>query len=151
MSDSHNLQRFVTAQSADFERALKELLRGRKQSHWIWYVFPQIAGLGYSSTAQKYSIQSREEAIAYLNHKILSERILQCCATLLKHEGKDIYDIMGFPDNLKLCSSMTLFALVSEPDSIFRKLLDVFYFGRLDEKTVTILQGNQRESRTNRR
>ena len=137
--DPYNLQRFLTAQAEDFRRALEELNRGRKESHWIWYIFPQVAGLGHSSMAQKYAIQSREEAVAYLNHPVLGARLNQCCEALLKHEDKKVQDIMGFPDDLKLRSSMTLFAVVSTEDSIFHKVLDAFYSGRMDERTIALL------------
>ena len=136
--DPHHLQRFVSAQIDDFECALEELKRGRKQSHWIWYIFPQVAGLGHSSTAQEYAIKSRDEAVAYLKHPLLGARLRQCCEALLKHPGQRIQDIMGFPDDLKLRSSMTLFALVSE-DSLFHQVLDTFYSGQMDERTVAFL------------
>src|SRR6516162_8966341 len=96
-TDSYNLQRFLTAQAEDYSRALRELQRGRKESHWIWYIFPQIAGLGHSSTAQMYAIQSKDEAIAYLNHQILGARLKWCCEAMLTHQGKRIEDIMDFP------------------------------------------------------
>lgn len=137
--DPHSLQRFVTAQSEDYDCALGELRRGRKKSHWIWYIFPQVAGLGYSSTSQKYAIQSRDEAVAYLNHPVLGPRLRLCSETLLKHEGKDIQEIMGYPDDLKLRSSMTLFALISPPDSVFHKVLKAFFSGQMDERTVAFL------------
>src|SRR5215831_9553410 len=110
--DLHNLERFLTAQAEDYQCALGELQRGRKESHWIWYIFPQVAGLGHSSLAQEYSIQSRHEAVAYLNHAVLGPRLQQCCGALLKHQGKRVQDIMGYPDDLKLRSSMTLFAMI---------------------------------------
>ncbi len=137
--DPHNLQRFLTAQAEDFDRALRELRRGHKESHWIWYIFPQVAGLGYSSTSQKYAIRSREEAVAYLNHATLGIRLRQCCEALLKHQGREVQDIMGYPDDLKLCSSMTLFAMISTPDSVFHKVLNAFYSGQMDERTVAFL------------
>lgn len=138
--DPHDLQRFLAAQAGDYECALGELQRGRKESHWIWYLFPQVAGLGYSHMAQKYAIQSREEAVAYLKHPVLGARLRQCCAALLKHRGKRVEDIMGSPDDLKLRSSMTLFAAVSESESIFRKVLEAFYSGKLDGRTVGFLE-----------
>ena len=137
--DLYNLQRFLTAQAEDYDCALGELKRGRKESHWIWYIFPQVAGLGHSSTAQEYAIQSRSEAVAYLSHAILGTRLQRCCEALLKHQSKKVQDIMGFPDDLKLCSSMTLFALVSAQDSIFHKLLNGFYSGKMDERTIAFL------------
>ena len=138
--DPYQLQRFITAQTEDYASALDELRRGRKESHWIWYIFPQVAGLGHSSMARKYAIQSREEAIAYLNHPVLGSRLRECCEALLIHRGKRVEDIMGYPDDLKLRSSMTLFAVVSGGDSIFRTVLDAFYSGQMDERTIALLE-----------
>jgi uncharacterized protein (DUF1810 family) len=137
--DPHNLQRFVTAQAEDYQCALQELQRGQKKSHWIWYIFPQVAGLGHSPTAQEYAIRSRDEAVAYLGHAVLGTRLQECCEALLKHQGKKVEDVMGFPDNLKLRSSMTLFALLSSHDSVFYKVLDVFYSGQMDDRTLAFL------------
>ena len=137
--DPYDLQRFLAAQSEDYERALSELQRGRKESHWIWYIFPQVAGLGHSHMAQKYAIQSRDEAVAYLNHPVLGSRLQQCCEALLRHRGKRVEDIMGYPDDLKLRSAMTLFAAVSERENVFQKVLDAFYSGELDERTIAFL------------
>lgn len=139
--EPHNLQRFLTAQSEDYECALSELQRGQKESHWIWYIFPQVAGLGHSPTAQKYAIKSRDEAIAYLDNPVLGTRLQRCCEALLKHRGKRVQDIMGFPDDLKLRSSMTLFALISAQGSIFHDVLDAFYSGQMDERTIAFLSG----------
>ena len=142
-SDPHNLQRFLEAQADDYERALLELQRGRKQSHWIWYIFPQVVGLGRSSMAQEYAIRSRDEAIAYLGNGVLSARLRECCNALLKHKGTKIEAIMGYPDDLKLRSSMTLFALISEQGSIFHQVLDSFYSGQMDQKTIDFITANQ--------
>lgn len=131
------------AQAEDYNCALEELERGRKESHWIWYIFPQVAGLGRSPMAQKYAIQSREEAVAYLNHPVLGARLKQCCEALLKHVGKKVQDIMGFPDDLKLRSSMTLFAMISDGESIFHKVLNTFYSGQMDERTIEFLNAPQ--------
>ena len=138
--DSYNLQRFLTAQAEDYEGALAELQRGRKESHWIWYVFPQVAGLGHSSMAQQYAIRSRGEAVAYLGHPILAARLRECCGALLKHQGKNVQDIMGYPDDLKLRSSMTLFAMISSQCSVFHKVLNAFFAGQKDESTVAFLE-----------
>src|SRR5215471_13163874 len=138
-SDPYNLQRFVTAQAEDYQCALRELQQGQKESHWIWYIFPQVAGLGHSQTAQEYAIRSREEAVAYLAHSILGTRLRRCCEALLKHQGRRIQDIMGFPDDLKLRSSMTLFAMLSTQDSLFHKVLDAFYSGKMDDRTRAFL------------
>jgi len=137
--DPHNLQRFVLAQDEDYECALRELQQGQKKSHWIWYIFPQVAGLGHSPAAQEYAIRSRDEAVAYLAHAVLGARLQRCCEALLKHQGKGIQDIMGFPDDLKLRSSMTLFAMLSSQDSIFHKVLDAFYSGYMDDRTLAFL------------
>jgi len=138
--DTYNLQRFLAAQAEDYECALGELQRGRKESHWIWYIFPQVAGLGRSSMAEKYAIQSRDEAVAYLNHPVLGARLRECSETLLKHRSNRIEDIMGYPDDLKLRSSMTLFATISTPGSVFHKVLEAFYSGEMDERTVSFLR-----------
>ena len=137
--DPHNLQRFLTAQAGDYECALGELQQGRKDSHWIWYIFPQVAGLGHSSMAQEYAIRSKDEAVAYLDHAVLGTRLQQCCEALLKHQGRKVQDIMGFPDDLKLRSSMTLFAMLSMQDSVFHKVLDAFYSGDMDDRTLAYL------------
>jgi uncharacterized protein (DUF1810 family) len=144
--DSYHLERFVAAQAEDYECALGELQRGRKESHWIWYIFPQVAGLGHSSMAQKYAIQSREEAVAYLKHPVLGARLRHCCEALLRHRRKRVEDIMGYPDDLKLRSSMTLFAVISKSDSIYREVLDAFYSGGLDERTMAFLDSRPGKS-----
>ncbi|RYD35004.1 MAG: DUF1810 domain-containing protein [Verrucomicrobiaceae bacterium] len=139
-TDSYHLQRFIDAQSRDYEAALGELRRGRKRTHWIWYIFPQVAGLGHSSMAQKYAIQSKREAIAYLEHGILGGRLHECAAALLAHQGTEIGEIMGSPDDLKLRSSMSLFASISAPGSVFHQVMDHFYGGGMDLKTLEFLE-----------
>lgn len=141
-NDPYHLQRFLTAQAASYERALRELHGGRKLTHWIWYIFPQVAGLGHSPTAQEYAIHSKQEAIAYLAHPVLGHRLRQCCAALLEHAGKPIAHIMGYPDDLKLRSSMTLFAAVSEADNIFARILAAFYAGNRDANTIAFLSAD---------
>ncbi len=143
-ADPHNLQRFLSAQDEDYEFAINELRNGRKESHWIWYVFPQVSGLGSSSMAQDYAIASRDEAVAYLNHPVLGQRLQESCEALLPHRDSKIEDIMGFPDDLKLRSSMTLFASVSATPRIFQAVLDTFYNGQLDEKTIAFLDTQPR-------
>jgi uncharacterized protein (DUF1810 family) len=138
--DPYNLQRFVTAQADYYHRALHELQRGEKESHWIWCIFPQVAGLGHSPIAQEYAIRSRDEAVAYLTHAVLGTRLQRCCEALLKHQGRQIQDIMGFPDDLKLRSSMTLFAMLSTQISIFHKVLNAFYSGDMDDRTLAFLK-----------
>jgi uncharacterized protein (DUF1810 family) len=137
--DPYNLERFLKAQAEDYPCALAELQRGRKESHWIWYIFPQVAGLGHSPMSQEYAIRSRDEAVAYLGHPVLGARLQKCCEALLKHQGKRVQDIMGFPDDLKLRSSITLFVMISKPASVFHKVLSAFYSGEMDERTVAFL------------
>ncbi len=141
-ADPHDLNRFLAAQTSDFQTALSELRRGRKTSHWIWYIFPQVAGLGKSQMARHYAIQSKDEAIAYLAHPVLGPRLIECAEGLLLNWGDSIETIMGFPDHRKLNSSMTLFAEISAPNSVFQQVLDVFYRGRKDQITLQFL-GNQ--------
>ena len=133
-----SLERFLSAQEHDYEIALSEMRNGRKQSHWMWYIFPQIQGLGYSSMAQFYAIKDREEAVAYLNHPVLGKRLEEITEALLNIRENDAKEVMGYPDDLKLKSSMTLFYVVSGR-SVFKQVLDKYYFGELDEKTVSLL------------
>lgn len=137
--DPFNLQRFITAQEEVYDQALEELKRGRKETHWIWFIFPQIEGLGRSEMAQRYSIKSRQEAEEYLKHPVLGPRLVECCNALLYIHGKSICDIMGFPDDLKLASSMTLFAGVSKDDSVFREVIDKYFQRQTDPRTIEIL------------
>ncbi|MBR5125741.1 MAG: DUF1810 domain-containing protein [Oscillospiraceae bacterium] len=132
------LERFHSAQETAYEVALREIRSGRKQSHWIWFIFPQYRGLGRSPVAQYYEIQSREEAVAYWNDPVLSRRLAEISAALLNLEGS-IEQIMGFPDNLKLRSCMTLFWLVSG-EQVFQAVLDRFFDGKTDEYTVEQLR-----------
>lgn len=134
-----DLNRFIKAQERDYPVALQEIKSGRKYSHWIWYIFPQIKGLGYSETAQYYAIEDVEEAKAYLSDEYLHNNLVEICQELIKLKSNDIVDIMGYPDNLKLCSSMTLFNFVSPDEEIFKKVLDKYYDGKLDTKTLEIL------------
>ena len=138
--DPFNLNRFVEAQSDVFQRALTELKRGEKRSHWMWFIFPQIDGLGYSSTAKFYAIKSKDETKAYLNHSLLGPRLIECSKVLLQHQGLSASDIFGFPDDLKLRSSMTLFATVSEPDSVFSRVLGQYFEGQPDDRTRELLR-----------
>lgn len=139
MEDPHDLNRFVQAQSEDYERALSEIRSGQKRSHWMWYVFPQYAGLGFSPTAQHYAIKSLDEAKAYLAHPVLGPRLVECAEAALGIEGLSAYEIFGTPDDLKLKSCATLFAHVSPPGSVFERLLDRFFEGGRDEKTLSLL------------
>ena len=136
LTDPYNLQRFVDAQSPVFERVISELRQGRKRGHWIWFIFPQIGGLGHSATAARFSISSRQEAEAYLNHPILGPRLRECTRLLTLIEGRSIQQILGYPDDLKFRSSLTLFASVTADNRIFRDALDKFYDGEYDALTL---------------
>lgn len=136
-----DLDRFVVAQENVYDVALRELKAGRKRTHWMWFVFPQFKGLGRSSMSQLYSIKSKEEAELYLEHPILGQRLLECCEAVLSLEGGTIREIMGSPDDVKLKSSMTLFAYVSQPESIFVRVLDRYFQGKMDGKTIHALGG----------
>ncbi len=136
MADPHKLQRFVDAQSTVYEQVLGELRAGQKQSHWIWFIFPQIAGLGYSSTAQFYAIQSLDEAQAFLQHPALGQRLRKCTAIVNAIEGRSIHAIFGSPDDLKFRSSMTLFARASEDNEPFISALEKYFDGKPDPLTL---------------
>ena len=137
--DPFRLERFVSAQRGTYETALAELRRGAKRSHWMWFIFPQVAGLGSSGMAQRYAIQSRAEAAAYLAHPVLGPRLIACAQALLAHPDKSAGEIMGSPDDIKLRSSMTLFATISAPGSPMQAVLDAFYGGEADERTLAFL------------
>lgn len=137
--DPHDLRRFLEAQDGVHAQALAELRRGSKRSHWMWFVFPQLAGLGVSSTANRYGIRSFEEARAYLAHPVLGARRLACAAAMLSVEGRGATAILGTPDDLKLRSCATLFGLVAEPGSVFEQLLAKYYGGDRDRKTLRLL------------
>jgi uncharacterized protein (DUF1810 family) len=139
--DPHDLGRFVEAQQGDYERALAEIRAGRKRSHWMWYVFPQIDGLGFSATARHYAIKSRAEAEAYLAHPVLGPRLVECSEAALAVLGRSAHEIFGTPDDLKLRSCATLFAAVSPPGSVFERLLAKYYQGKPDDKTLRLLGG----------
>ncbi len=135
----YNLERFVDAQNGAYERALSELRAGRKRSHWMWFIFPQMAGLGTSTMAEKYAIRSAEEATAYLADPVLGSRLQRCVDAILDIEGLSAHDMFGSPDDLKLRSSMTLFAAISEHGSPFHKVIDRFYHGEYDQRTIQLL------------
>ena len=139
-SDAFNLARFLEAQAASYDAAIEELRAGQKRSHWMWYVFPQVAGLGSSAMAQKYAIESREEARAYLDHPILGRRLQDCAGALLQVEDRSAEQIMGSIDCAKLCSSMTLFTEVSQRGSVFERVLEKYYSGSRDERTIEFLR-----------
>jgi uncharacterized protein (DUF1810 family) len=138
-NDPFHLSRFVAAQERDYSRALAEIRSGRKRTHWIWYIFPQIEGLGYSSTSQQFAIRSAAEAAAYLAHPVLGSRLEECCEAALAVEGRSARELFGPPDDLKVRSCATLFAAVSPPGSVFERLLDRYYDGMRDERTLEIL------------
>ena len=137
--DTSSLNRFLEVQELMYATALEEIKKGEKESHWIWYIFPQLRGLGYSPKAYTYGINGLEEAKVYLDHPVLSSRLIEITEALLTHRGKDIEDIMGDIDALKLRSSVTLFALISEPKSVFHRVLEVFYDSKMDEMTLGLL------------
>jgi uncharacterized protein (DUF1810 family) len=137
--DPHNLSRFVQAQEDDYEQALSEIRSGRKQSHWIWYIFPQFDGLGFSSTSKRYSIKNVEEAAAYLGHPILGPRLMECAEAVLRVEGRSALEIFGSPDDVKLKSCATLFACVSPVGSVFDRLLGKYFQGERDGKTLRLI------------
>ena len=136
MNDPFNLQRFVKAQEPVFERVTAELRTGYKVSHWMWFVFPQIRGLGSSRMAQAYAIASREEAVAYLKHPILGPRLRECTRLVNEVQGRSIEDIFGDPDFMKFRSSMTLFAHATSDNQVFLEALQKYYDGEQDESTV---------------
>ena len=140
VADEFDLNRFVMAQAPVFASVLNELKAGRKRSHWMWFVFPQLRGLGSSSMAELYGIDSLAEARAYLAHPLLGRRVVLCTEAVLAISGNSLHDIFGSPDDLKFRSSMTLFATASSEGSVFRLALDAYCAGRMDDRTVTLLQ-----------
>lgn len=137
--DPYDLERFVVAQHPVYETALAELRAGRKRSHWMWFIFPQLAGLGASPISQHYAIKSRDEAEAYLQHRVLGPRLIECADAVLAVTGRSAHDIFGSPDDLKLRSSATLFARVSPPGSVFERLLDRYFSEGPDARTDALL------------
>lgn len=135
-----SLQRFEDAHRQDYETALAEIRRGRKTSHWMWYIFPQLKGLGYSPTAQYYSIENLAEAEAFLAHPVLGAHLVEISRALLALETNNADLVFGYPDNLKLRSSMTLFAQVREADPVFGQVLDKFFEGKPDQRTLALLK-----------
>jgi len=138
MTDPFDLQRFLDAQSSVYPIVLDELRRGRKQSHWMWFIFPQLAGLGHSAMAQRFAIASRAEAVAYLGHGVLGYRLRECTALVNGIEDRTILEILGSPDNLKFHSSMTLFGAVPS-DPKFAVAITKFYGGKRDQRTLDLL------------
>jgi uncharacterized protein (DUF1810 family) len=142
MPDNYNLNRFLEAQESTFKTALSEIRNGRKRSHWMWFIFPQVAGLGFSETSQYYSIKTIAETTAYLNHPVLGKRLVEITEALLTIDGKTANQIFGSPDDMKLKSSMTLFAAVSNENAVFRKVLEKYFNGQEDTKTLQLLKNN---------
>lgn len=138
--DINSLDRFLEVQERMYEIALKEIKNGEKESHWMWYIFPQLRGLGKSQMAYAYGINGIEEAKAYIEHPVLSARLIEICEALLEHKNGDIEDILGDIDAMKLRSSMTLFAFISEKNSVFFQVLECFYDGKMDEYTLKLIE-----------
>jgi len=138
--DPFDLERFVSAQRSHYAAALAELRAGSKRTHWMWFVFPQARGLGSSSTSVHYAIRSREEARRYLDHPVLGPRLKECAEAIMAVEGRTASDIFGYPDDLKLKSSMTLFAEVAGPGSVFERVLAKYCTGRRCERTLELLR-----------
>lgn len=139
------LERFIRAQETDYEQALEEIRAGRKRSHWIWYIFPQIRGLGRSHMSEYYGIQSLEEAVAYAGHPVLGARLREISQALLALDSSDPWEVMGPPDDMKLKSSMTLFGAAAPEEPVFQKVLDKFFGGRSDGATLKILERQKKE------
>ncbi len=137
--DPYKLARFLEAQEHEYERAVSEIREGRKRSHWMWYVFPQFEGLGFSATSRHFAIKSKDEAAAYLAHPVLGRRLTECAEALLQLEGHTAAEIFGSPDDMKLRSSATLFAMVSPAGSVFHRVIEKYFAGQKDERTVSLV------------
>jgi uncharacterized protein (DUF1810 family) len=141
LADPHDLNRFLEAQRESYDRALAEIRSGRKRTHWMWFIFPQCAGLGSSAISQRYAIGSLAEAEAYLRHPVLGVRLVECAEAALGIQGRPASQVFGAPDDMKLRSSATLFAAVSPPGSVFERLLDKYFDGERDARTVQLVAG----------
>lgn len=139
MKDPHNLKRFLDAQERDYHIALQEIKNGEKRSHWMWYIFPQLKGLGKSYNSSFYGIKDLSEATAYLADPLLGERLVEISKALFKLDSNDALEIMGSPDHFKLKSCMTLFSLVVNSDPIFTQVLDKYFQGRMSRRTLKLL------------
>ena len=137
--DERGLDKYVSAQARDYDAALREIRGGRKRSHWIWYIFPQLDGLGYSPTAQYYGIRDLEQAKDYMAHPVLGPRLVEISEALLALPSSDPGAVMGYPDDLKLCSCMTLFELAAPEEPVFARVLEKYYGGRRDSLTLRLL------------
>lgn len=138
--DPYDLNRFLGAQEGVYERALAELRAGQKRTHWMWFIFPQIDGLGYSPTARRFSIKSSDEARRYLDHPLLGKRLLECTEVVVNLKGGSVSEIFGYPDDLKFKSSMTLFEKIAGPGSLFSRALDRCCRGERDAATLKLLE-----------
>ncbi len=145
MNRDKNLQRFLDAQQGSYEQALMEIQSGKKKTHWMWFIFPQISGLGFSETSKFYAIRDKEEAEDYLKHPVLGKRLIEICRALLDLADNHANRIFGSTDEMKLKSSMTLFASLNNTDPVFQFVLDKFFNGLTDKKTLEILERNQKE------
>lgn len=139
MAKENNLQRFIEAQQQDYATAFAEISNGKKRSHWMWYIFPQVQGLGFSETSRYYAISDMDEAAAYLAHPVLGKRLTGICKALLTLEESSAIKIFGSPDDMKLQSSMTLFSSTPNADPVFQSVLDKFFDGKKDDKTLQII------------
>jgi uncharacterized protein (DUF1810 family) len=138
-SSAFSLNRFLDAQQKDYSIALSEIKNGKKRSHWMWYIFPQIHGLGFSETSKFYAIKNIAEADNFLKHPVLGKRLIEICNELLHLKTNDPHEIFGSPDDLKLGSSMTLFSSLPNTNPVFQKVLDKFFNGKKDEKTLQLI------------
>ena len=141
MSEETNLKRFIDAQDADYSAALSEIKQGRKKNHWMWYIFPQIQGLGFSETSKYYAIKNVKEAVEFLKHPVLGARLINICQVLLSLPGNEANKVFGSPDDLKLRSSMTLFASLPDTNPVFQLLIEKYFNGMKDNKTLALMQG----------
>jgi uncharacterized protein (DUF1810 family) len=135
----YQLERFVAAQQSIYPQVVDELSAGRKRSHWMWFIFPQLAGLGFSAMAQRYAVSGLAEARAYLAHRVLGARLRECSALVLAVQGATVHGIFGSPDNMKFHSSMTLFAQAAPEEALFRDCLDKYFGGVPDQATLDLL------------
>lgn len=140
MPNAHDLSRFTGAQESTYTTALAELRSGHKRTHWIWFVFPQLKGLGHSANAERYGLAGLTEARAYLAHPVLGERLREAIAVMLEHETKGASSVLGELDAMKLRSCLTLFSLADPAEQVVRRALEVFFRGQLDERTLLLLQ-----------
>ncbi|WP_437313595.1 DUF1810 domain-containing protein [Sorangium sp. So ce385] len=140
MPDPYDLQRFVDAQAPVYDRVVAELRRGQKTSHWMWFIFPQLRGLGHSAMAHRFGIASKAEAEAYLQHPTLGPRLIECTRLVNQIEGCSLYDIFDSPDDMKFCSSMTLFARAAPDNEMFLAALEKYCGGELDPRTLALLE-----------